>query len=56
MPFGLGDGVASNYNREIGVRLYGTGCYQLALYEQNGILVIDTIVPFFILGETCWDI
>ena len=47
MHFGFDDRVFSNYSREIGVKLYGTGCYQLAFYEQNGLLVIDIIVLFY---------
>jgi hypothetical protein len=32
--------------RYFGVKLFGTGWYQLAFYAQNGVLAFDTIVLF----------
>jgi len=46
MPFGLVDGLASNHNREFGVKLFGTGRDTKRLYEQNKVLAIDTRVLF----------
>jgi len=45
--------------RYFGVKLFRISCYQLVSYEQNGLLVIDIIVPFYtqsdLLEHLAWN-